>query len=110
MPRILVIISTSDVDQALAGLMYATNALKYGWVEDVELIFFGPVERHIASGNKRIINAIMEFSKHKKKPLACKRIAELGGYIDKLEEKIETVYVGSKVSELIKKGYMPMVF
>lgn len=108
--KILVIISSSDVDKALTGLMYATNSLKYSWVDDVEVIFFGPVERLIASGNKKLVEKIRELSKYKKKMLACKRIAEVEGFEDKLRHYLEVVYVGSEVTRLIKSGYVPLVF
>ncbi|MEB2836797.1 MAG: hypothetical protein GSR80_000750 [Desulfurococcales archaeon] len=108
--KVLVIISSGDVDKALTGLMYATNALKYKWLDDVEVVFFGPVERLIAKGDEKLLDAIREFSKYKRRPLACKRIAELEGFEDKLREHVEVVYVGSEVSRLIKAGYIPLVF
>ena len=110
MARVLVIISSDNLAKALTGLMWATNALKYGWVDDVEVIFFGPVERLIAEGNQELIKSILEYSRVKGRPLACKRIAEVEGYADKLEDKVEVVYVGSVIGKYINDGYTPLVF
>lgn len=33
MTKVLIIISTAEIEKALVGFMYATNALKYKWVE-----------------------------------------------------------------------------
>jgi len=40
--RIVVIISSSAAVKARTGAMYAINALKHGWMEDVKIIIFGP--------------------------------------------------------------------
>ncbi len=47
--KALVIVSSDD-DRALPGFMWAVNAVKYGWVEDVKVILFGPIEKAIAEG------------------------------------------------------------
>lgn len=108
--KALVIVSSESIGKALTGIMWATNALRHGWVDDVELVFFGPVERYIAEGEEKIVNAIYEYSQIKGKPLACRRIAELEGMVDKLEGKVNLVYVGSIIAGLLEKGYVPMVF
>ena len=92
--------------------MYATNALKYKWVVDDELVFFGPVEGHIAEGGQCHLRAIEGSTRYKGegRPLACKRVAELEGYVDRLGGCVKPVYVGSGTSELIKRVYTPLVF
>ena len=42
--KVLVIIATAERAKAQAGAMYAVNARKYGWLDDVKLYFFGPAE------------------------------------------------------------------
>ena len=69
MARVLVIVSSGDVGKALTGLMWATNALKRKWVDDVELIFFGPVEELIARDEKSLLEAIAAYSEVKGDPL-----------------------------------------
>lgn len=110
-PKVLVIIASGEEgkEKALTGLMYAVNAVKNGWA-DVRLVFFGPVEDLIAEGDSEIISMVERFSEASELPLACRRIAERKNYVEKLEGKVEVVYVGSIISELIADGYTPLVF
>ena len=43
--KIMVIISTAEKEKALTGIMYAVNAQKNGWVDEVKVVFFGPFEQ-----------------------------------------------------------------
>ena len=54
--KALVIISSGIEarEKALTGIMYAVNAVKYKWLEDVRIIFFGPSERLILSDDDEI--------------------------------------------------------
>ncbi len=110
-PKVLVIVSSGrgEKDKALTGFMYATNAVRNGWA-DVKLILFGPVEDLVAENDPEIMKAIENFAKVSEKPLACRRIAENKNYLEKIEEKVNTVYVGSIISNLIAEGYTPLVF
>ena len=108
--KILVVISTSDKEKALAGLMYATNAKRYGWAEDVKLVFFGPFEKYIANGDRDVIKLVNMAKKLNLDSIACKKIAEDGGFYEKLKIHVETEYIGKYVSDLISKGYVPMIF
>ena len=45
--KILVIVSTAEKHKALTGIMYAVNAQKNKWVNDIKVIFFGPFENLI---------------------------------------------------------------
>jgi hypothetical protein len=45
MAKLLVVIATGDKEKALTGLMYAKNAMKRGWMEDVKVVYFGPSEQ-----------------------------------------------------------------
>ena len=38
----------------MTGIMYAVNAVKYKWLGDVRIIFFGPSERLILSDDDEI--------------------------------------------------------
>jgi len=107
--KLLVIIATSDREKALTGLMYAGNALRRGWMEDIKVVFFGPSERlatedeEVASRAREIAGAGGSF--------ACKAISDREGISGDLEElglKIE--YVGTIISDLVKDGYVPMVW
>ncbi len=110
-PKVLVIVSSGRdaKEKALTGLMYAVNAVRNDWA-DVKLILFGPIEDMVAEGDREIVSMIQKYAEISEKPLACKRIAERKNYVDKLEENLNVVYVGSIISELIADGYIPLVF
>ncbi|MGC8572839.1 MAG: hypothetical protein C0171_02740 [Caldisphaera sp.] len=114
--KVLVILSSNDVDKILTGLLWATNALKYKWASDVKLIFFGPSEKLLSSRNDNILKALKEFLSYaNQRPLACKFIAEKDGTLNILqtvsaEFGVDVVYVGSKISSYISEGYVPLVF
>jgi len=47
--KLLVIIASGDREKVLTALMYAKNTIKYSWLEDVRVIFFGPSENLLVS-------------------------------------------------------------
>jgi len=107
--KLLVIIATGENEKALTGLMYASRTLTEGWMDKVKIIFFGPSERllvedeHIAQTAKGI-GAV-------EKLIACKYISDRDGISEKIEDLgLKVDYVGTIISDLIKDGYVPMVF
>ena len=107
--KLLVIIATGDKEKALAGLMYARNALKNRWLDDVKVVFFGPSEQLTAydgeTTNKAKEIAAMTDC------FACKAISDSKGVSENLAEVgIKVEYVGTVVSNFIKEGYVPMVW
>ena len=107
--KLLVIIATADKAKAIAGLMYARNALKNKWLDDVKVVFFGPSEK-LAAENDEVKWFIKEIIKERA-CFACKAISEKEGVSEKLEEiGIKVEYVGKIVSDTIKEGSIPMVW
>ena len=107
--KVLVIIGSGDKGKALAGLMYARNVLKNKWLDDVKVVFFGPSEQLAAYDNevRKMVVDIADVSDC----FACKAISDNKGVSEKLAQagmKIE--YVGTIISDLIKEGYIPMVW
>ncbi|MGV9169487.1 MAG: hypothetical protein ACOC38_06040 [Promethearchaeia archaeon] len=107
--KVLVIIASSNVDTALAGMMYARNAIAHKWLDDVKVVFFGPSEELLASNEQvaKSAAALADVSE----PLACKYISdqqEVSEEITGLGVGVE--YVGTVVSDFIKQGYTPMVW
>ncbi|WP_297419535.1 hypothetical protein [Thermococcus sp.] len=107
--KVLVIISSGD-ERALPGFMWSVNALKYGWVEDVEVILFGPVEEAIARGDERFVSWIEKLRELGKLPVACKRIAEEESFEVSLQRYARVEYVGRIIADRLKEGYVPMTF
>ena len=108
--KVLVIVGTGERDKALAGTMYAVNAKKYGWLADVKLVFFGPSEQLLLE-DEDLQEMVMEYHRQEGTALACRYIADRGGHSDGLSALgVEVVYVGEKISNLIRDGYTPMVW
>ena len=107
--KLIIIIATGEREMALTGLMYARNALKRGWLDDVKIVFFGPSERLMVE-DKQVSSEAKEIAT-KAECYACKAISDrenLSEEIEKLDMKVE--YVGSIISNFIKDGYLPMVW
>jgi hypothetical protein len=105
----LVIIGTGDNDKASAGLMYTRNVLKHKWLDDVKVVFFGPSEQLVAHDDK--IRGEAEDVAAMTDCFACKAISDDKEVSEKLAEMgIRIEYVGTVVSNLIKEGYVPMVW
>jgi len=107
--KVLVILSTAEKEKALTGIMYAANAQKYKWIEDLKVIFFGPFERLLCEddGVVKAASQLLEYQT----PVACKFISDREGITEKIEKMgFEIEYVGTLISDHIKEGYTPMVF
>jgi hypothetical protein len=89
--KVMVIISTAEKDKALTGILYAKNAQKNNWVDNVRVIFFGPFENLVCE-DEDVIQAASG---------ASGKLEELGFNVE---------YVGALISDSIKAGYIPMVF
>ena len=108
--KVLVIISTSDYRKACAGMMYALNATRNLWMEDVKVVFFGPAQDSITN-NLELQELLKKYHTEGGISSACKFIAdrdEITSAIDAIGIKVE--YVGCIISDFIKDGYMPMVW
>jgi hypothetical protein len=107
--KILVIISTAEKEKALTGIMYAVNAQKNKWVENLKVIFFGPFENLICQ-DEEVVTAASQLLDYDT-PIACKFLSDRDGISNKLDELgINVQYVGSLISNCIKEGYVPLVF
>jgi len=107
--KILIIIASGDREKVLTALMYAKNTIKYSWIEDVRVVFFGPSE-NLLVGDTDVTASAAELAKVGQ-PLACKFLSDRDGISERIESLGITVdYVGSMISDLIKDGYAPMVW
>ena len=107
--KVVVIIATAEEQKALTGLMYASKNLTEGWLDDVKVVFLGPSERLLVS-SEEIAKAAKEMSAEHK-PLACKFVADNEGITEKIEAMgLKVEYVGTIIADLLKDGYLPMVF
>ena len=108
--KVVVIIGTAELAKAEAGLMYAVNATKYGWLDDVKLFFFGPAEELLLT-DEDLQELLREYHRHEKTAVACKFLADReGSGADLTAMGLDVSYVGEKISQLIKDDYIPMVW
>ena len=107
--KVVVIISTGEKEKAMTGLMYARNSKERGWMEEVKVIFFGPSENLLVK-DEDIQEMAMQIGQNEK-PMACKFLSDRDGISENIESLgVDVEYVGTIISDLIKDGYVPMVF
>ncbi len=108
--KILVIIATAEPEKAHAGTMYAVNALKHSWMEDVKLILFGPAEKLLLE-DPDFEELVRQFMAQERTPVACKFLSDRDGQSAALTNLgVDVEYVGPLISEAIRTGYVPMVW
>lgn len=107
--KLLMIVATSDREKAQTALMYANNARKRGWFEDIKVVYFGPSERLVVEDS--IISDQAQEIAEAGGSIACKYISDRDGVSEKFEKLgVQVEYVGSIISDLIKDGYTTMVW
>ncbi len=108
--KVLIILSSSDREKLITGLMYATNSLKHGWMADVKVVVFGPSQR-LSLKDEEIQTYLKDLNDRGATPFACKYIADREGLSEDLRTLgMDVVYVGTVISEFIKEGFVPLVF
>ena len=108
--KILVIIGTAEQGKAHAGAMYAVNALKHSWMNDVKLFLFGPAEKLLLE-DPDFEDLVRQFIAHERTPVACRFLADRDGQTVALTDLgVDVEYVGPLISEAIQAGYVPMVW
>lgn len=113
--NLLVIISSGEEaqDKAMTGLMYAINAKKHNWLENVSLMFFGPSEEMVARAkpDSQLGTMLKQAFELGMTPVACKAISDGNNITTQLNGLgIETEYVGTLLSSYIKKDYQILTF
>ena len=107
--KVMVIVSTAEKDKALTGIMYAVNAQKNKWVDDLKVIFFGPFE-NLVCDDEEVAQAASRLLDYET-PIACKFLSDRDGISETLEKMgVNVDYVGALISGYIEEGYTPMVF
>lgn len=108
--KIVVILSSSEAGKIRTGMLYAMNALKNEWLDDVKVFVFGPAEQLLLT-DPELQKAVKEFALMDEKVVACKGIADRDGISEAIEKQgVEVEYIGKVISDLIKDGYTPMVW
>ena len=108
--KIVVIISTAEAEKARTGMMYAVNALVQNWMSEVKLIFFGPAQELLLD-DVIMKDFLLQFQQAEGKAVSCKFIADRDETDkDTAALGVKVDYVGSMISDLIKDGYVPLIW
>jgi hypothetical protein len=84
--------------------MYAFNAQKNGWWDQVTLLVWGPSAK-LSSEDENIQASLKKMKDQGVELLACKGCADQYGVSPKLEELgIEVKYTGTYLTDFIKSG------
>ena len=90
--------------------MYAFNAQKNGWWDQVTLLVWGPSSK-LSSENTEIQESLKKMKDQGVELLACKGCADRYGVSAKLEELgIEVKYTGTYLSDFIKSDKKVITF
>lgn len=107
--KVVVIIATGEKKKARTGIVYAKNACAHNWLDEVKIVFFGPAETLIVEDEE--LSRLARETARECECLACKAISDKEGISNQIEELgVNVEYVGSITSNLIKDGYVPMVW
>ncbi len=111
MERLFVIVATADkLVQKEMCLMYATNALKKGWMDQVRVIFWGPSQLTLI-GNKDVQEKLDDFRAAGGEAWACKRCSEDLGVVDQLVRLgVRLEPIGALLTEMLKEGWHQLTF
>ena len=108
--KCLIIVSSDNKDKVGTALMFAYNAARYKWLDDVKVVFFGPSEDLLAEGDGDVLRWLDALREVGIGFTACKRYAEDKDILEKVSLRSPLEYVGSKIAGLVSEGYIPMVF
>ena len=103
--HLLIVWTSGDPDVAHKMVfMYAYNAQKNGWWDQVTLLVWGPSAK-LSSEDEKIQESLKKMKDAGMELLACKGCADQYGVSDKLEEIGITVkYTGTYLTDFIKSG------
>jgi len=108
--KIVVIIASADAGKARAGVLYATNALSRGWMDEVRLVFFGPAEGLLLK-DEALRKQVDAFRATGEAAVACKYVADQQNMSADLQALgLQVEFVGQMISEYIHEGFVPMVW
>lgn len=90
--------------------MYAFNAKKRGWMDNVRFILWGPAQSLVLL-DKEVREGLETLFEGEVEVLACKACSDSYGITNDLEELgVKVVYVGEMVSTMLKDGWHQLTF
>ena len=109
--KLLIIWTSGDRDVALKMVyMYAYNAKKNGWWDEVRFVVWGPSSL-LLSVDKELQDYIKKMKDEGVILEACKACADMYGVSDKLTALgIDVKYMGKPLTDMLKSGYVSLTF
>ena len=109
--RLTIIWSSADRGVAETMVfMYATNACREGWWDEITVLIWGPSAR-LAARDPKIQEHMARMKDAGVELLACKRCADDYGVAVALEEQgVKVFYAGPYLTEKIKSGEKLITF
>lgn len=103
--NLLIVWTSGDKEVALKMVfMYACNARKNGWWDQITLLVWGPSAK-LSSEDQEIREALKNIKGEGVELLACKGCADMYGVSGKLGEiGIRVQYTGTYLTDYIKSG------
>ena len=109
--KLLVVWTSGDRDVALNMVfMYAYNAKKNSWWENIRFLIWGPSSK-LLSEDKELQQELQKMKEAGIELLACKACADRYGVSEALQGMgIEVKYMGVGLTEMLKGGWTPLTF
>jgi len=90
--------------------MYAYNAAKFGWWDEINFIIWGPSSK-LLSEDKDLQEYILKMKEVGVNVYACKACADMYKVSDKLSEiGIEVKYMGKPLTQYLQEGHKVITF
>lgn len=109
--HLLIVWTSGDPEVAQKMVfMYAYNAQKNGWWDQITLLIWGPSSK-LSSENTQIQEYLKKMQEEGVELIACKGCADQYGVSSKLEDLgIEVKYTGSYLTDFIKSANKVITF
>ncbi|MFC1573697.1 DsrE family protein [Candidatus Latescibacterota bacterium] len=109
--KLMVLWTSGDRDVAIKMVyMYAYNAKKQGWWDEVRFVIWGPSSL-LLSVDKDLQDYLKKMKDEGVILEACKACSDMYGVSDKLTAMgVDVKYMGKPLTEMLKSGYTTMTF
>jgi len=103
--KLVVLWTSGDPEVATKMVfMYAGNAPRFGWWEDITLVVWGP-SAELLAGSEELQGAVRAMERSGVKLEACKACSDQYGVSEKLAEcGIDVKYMGEALTAYLKEG------
>lgn len=109
--RLLVIWSSADREVALHNVfMYAHNAKRHGWWDEIRLLIWGPSDTLLVH-DEELQQGIQAMIADGIEVLACKACSDRLGATEAMKALgINVFYVGTALTEMLKSGWTTLTY